>query len=62
MKVSTVIFDFGGVIAEEGWAKGVRIIAEKCGHDRKLFGLCVQAITDTGFCIGRVDNTATGKR
>lgn len=56
MKVSTVIFDFGGVIAEEGWAKGVRIIAEKCGHEPEgFFELCVQAITDTGFCLGKVD-------
>ncbi|QAR32813.1 HAD family phosphatase [Geovibrio thiophilus] len=56
MKVSTVIFDFGGVIAEEGWAKGVRIIAAKCGHEpESFFELCVQAIHDTGFCLGKVD-------
>lgn len=56
MKVSTVIFDFGGVIAEEGWAKGIRVIAGKCGHEpESFFELCVQAITETGFCVGKVD-------
>lgn len=56
MKVSTVIFDYGGVIAEEGWAKGVRIIAEKCGHEpESFFQLCVDAIQEVGFCIGNVD-------
>jgi putative hydrolase of the HAD superfamily len=56
MKVSTVIFDFGGVIAEEGWAKGVRIIAEKCGFEpEEFFNACVETIGETGFVIGKTD-------
>lgn len=56
MKVSTVIFDYGGVLADEGWAKGIRIVAARFGYEpESFFELCVQAITDTGFCLGKVD-------
>ncbi|WP_040463049.1 HAD family hydrolase [Limisalsivibrio acetivorans] len=53
--ITTVIFDFGGVIAEEGWAKGVRVIAEKCGHEPEgFFKLCVDTLFETGFVTGAV--------
>ena len=56
MKVSTIIFDYGGVLAEEGWAQGIRIVAAKFGYEpESFFELCVQAISDTGFCLGKVD-------
>jgi putative hydrolase of the HAD superfamily len=56
MKVSTVIFDYGGVLAEEGWAKGIRIVATKLGYEpESFFELCVQTISETGFCLGKVD-------
>ena len=36
-KIDVVLFDFGGVIAEEGFRKGLKVIAKANGLDEKGF-------------------------
>ena len=54
-KIDVVLFDFGGVIAEEGFIKGLKIIAKANGLDEKKF---IQAAFDvnysTGYILGKV--------
>jgi len=54
-KIDVVLFDFGGVIAEEGFIKGLKIIAKANGLDEKEF---IQAAFDvnysTGYILGKV--------
>ncbi|HAJ26634.1 MAG TPA: HAD family phosphatase [Syntrophus sp. (in: bacteria)] len=54
-KIDVVLFDFGGVIAEEGFMKGLKIIAKANGLDEKEF---IQAAFDvnysTGYILGKV--------
>ena len=46
---SVIMFDFGGVIAEEGFVKGMEEIAKKCGLDPKVV---VEAATDILYELG----------
>jgi len=54
-KIDVVLFDFGGVIAEEGFRKGLKVIAKANGLDEKGF---IQAAFDvnysTGYILGKV--------
>ncbi len=54
-KIDVVLFDFGGVIAEEGFRNGLKIIAEANGLDEEDF---IQAGFDvnysTGYILGKV--------
>jgi putative hydrolase of the HAD superfamily len=54
-KIDVVLFDFGGVIAEEGFRKGLKVIAKANGVDEKGF---IQAAFDvnysTGYILGKV--------
>jgi len=54
-KIDVVLFDFGGVIAEEGFRNGLKIIAKANGLDEKEF---IQAAFDvnysTGYILGKV--------
>lgn len=36
-KIDVVLFDFGGVIAEEGWKEGLKVIAQANGLDESRF-------------------------
>lgn len=51
--VDAVIFDFGGVLAEEGFFKGLTHVAEVQGIDREL-------LTETAVDIVRKDGYGTG--
>ena len=54
MKIRAVIFDFGGVIAEEGFQQGLYAIAEKFGLDRKrFFQLANEAVYNSGYVSGK---------
>ena len=54
-----VLFDFGGVIAEEGFRKGLEAIAEENGLDAKQFvALANELMYGTGYVVGRVDEHA----
>lgn len=54
-KIDVVLFDFGGVIAEEGFMKGLKIIAKANGLEEEEF---IQAAFDvnysTGYILGKV--------
>jgi HAD superfamily hydrolase (TIGR01509 family) len=53
MKICAVIFDFGGVIAEEGFQQGLYAIADKFGLDQKrFFQLANEAVYNSGYVTG----------
>jgi len=54
--IKAVLFDFGGVIAEEGFLGGVQAIGIQNGLDPKEFFNVVDAlIYETGYLIGAAD-------
>lgn len=56
MKIELVLFDFGGVIAEEGFREGIFAIAEKNNLDPRVFFADVSDyIITTGYLTGRCD-------
>lgn len=57
--IDVVLFDFGGVLAEEGFEKGLRAIAVKHGlNERNFFNLAHGLIHTTGYITGRADEHA----
>lgn len=58
-KVRGVYFDFGGVIAEEGFRDGLKAIAEKHAKaPQRFFDTAVEIIKDTGHLTGETDETS----
>jgi putative hydrolase of the HAD superfamily len=54
MKIKAILFDFGGVIAEEGFQQGLYAIAEKFGLDKKrFFQLANEAVYHSGYVTGK---------
>lgn len=54
--ITTVLIDFGGVLAEEGFLEGLRALGRKNGLDPDEFFKTVDAlIYETGYLTGRVD-------
>ncbi len=52
--IDTIMFDFGGVLAEEGFANGLRAIALRHGIDENGFlELARELIYSTGYVTGR---------
>jgi len=57
--IKAVLFDFGGVIAEEGFWEGLQAIGKEHGLDPEAFFQMVDAlIYETGYLIGKVDETS----
>jgi putative hydrolase of the HAD superfamily len=53
-KIEAVLFDFGGVIAEEGWKQGLKGIAEANGLDEtKFLQEAIDTIYATGHLLGK---------
>lgn len=53
-KISCLLIDFGGVLAEEGFRKGLLAIAEKCGKDPEaFFQLAADLVYDCGYVTGK---------
>jgi FMN phosphatase YigB (HAD superfamily) len=53
-KIEVVLFDFGGVIAEDGWKKGLRVIAKANGLDEsKFLQDAIDTIYATGYLLGK---------
>ena len=51
--IKAVLFDFGGVLAEEGFRKGLFALAETHGLDRdEVFAAGREAVHGTGYVIG----------
>jgi FMN phosphatase YigB (HAD superfamily) len=60
--VDVILFDFGGVLAEEGFAGGLAAIARKNEIDEKAFvTLGHELVHKTGFVTGRSDEAAYWK-
>jgi putative hydrolase of the HAD superfamily len=59
MMTKAVIFDFGGVLAEEGFLEGLKAIGRKAGLDAGEFSRMADAlIISTGYVTGRVPEAA----
>lgn len=57
--IRVIFFDFGGVIAEEGYIQGLRAIAGQNGRDpAELFQQARNVIFRTGYVYGRCDERA----
>lgn len=56
--VKAILFDFGGVIAEEGFREGLKKIAEKNGLDPAGFYAAAETlIHETGYLTGRTEES-----
>lgn len=54
MPIHTVLFDYGGVLAEEGFRQGLLAIAGKSGLDPEdFFATATETIYDCGYTIGK---------
>lgn len=54
--LDVVLFDFGGVLADEGFAKGLGAIAARNGlNEMDFFGLARELIHTTGYITGQAD-------
>ncbi|NLN60188.1 MAG: hypothetical protein GX147_05685 [Deltaproteobacteria bacterium] len=54
VKIEAVLFDFGGVIAEEGWKEGLDMIARANGLDPGTFlKTAADTIYETGYILGK---------
>lgn len=54
--IKAVFFDFGGVIAEEGWVQGLKEIAEHHGfYPPMFFDDACDVLWSTGYMYGRAD-------
>ena len=52
--IDVVLFDFGGVLSEEGWKKGLRVIAEANSLDIDNFiQTAADTIYETGYITGK---------
>jgi putative hydrolase of the HAD superfamily len=57
--IKTVIFDFGGVLAEEGFREGLLAIAGKHGLDPEAFFTDVDSLIEkTGYLTGMTDEVS----
>jgi putative hydrolase of the HAD superfamily len=62
MPVKAVVFDFGGVLAEEGFREGLRAIGEKNGlNPDDFFTIASELIYQTGYVTGMSDESAYWK-
>lgn len=54
--IKAILFDFGGVIAEEGFKNGLQAIARKQGLDPdRFFVTAEELVYSTGYVLGQVD-------
>ncbi|NIQ97328.1 MAG: HAD family phosphatase [Desulfuromonadales bacterium] len=54
--IRTVLFDFGGVLAEEGFRDGLKVIARRRGLEPEAFyKLGAEAVYDSGYVTGEGD-------
>ncbi len=56
--LKVLLFDFGGVLAEEGFREGLQAIGKKNGLEPdRFFALADALIFDSGYLTGRADET-----
>ena len=57
--IESIVFDFGGVVAEEGFRDGLRAIGAKNGLDpEQFFAVAGELIYGTGYVTGQADEAA----
>jgi putative hydrolase of the HAD superfamily len=57
--IRALLFDFGGVIAEEGFWEGLRAIGKEKGLDPDEFFRTVDALNyETGYLLGKADEAS----
>ncbi len=57
--ITSIVFDFGGVIAEEGFEEGLRAIGAKNGLDQaRFFAVARELIYETGYVTGHAPERA----
>lgn len=57
-KIQAVLFDYGGVLAEEGFREGLMAIAEANGlSPAQFFETATEAVYDTGYLTGRAQES-----
>jgi putative hydrolase of the HAD superfamily len=57
--IKAILFDFGGVIAEEGFKNGLQAIARKQGLDPdRFFSTAQDLVYSTGYVLGQADELA----
>ena len=57
--IKVILFDFGGVIAEEGFKNGLQAIARKQGLDPdRFFSVAQDLVYSTGYVLGQADEPA----
>ena len=60
--LDAVLLDFGGVLAEEGFASGLKAMAQAGGLDEHhVWQTGLQAVWDSGYVFGRADEAAFWK-
>ena len=53
-KIDVILFDFGGVLSEEGWKKGLKVIAEANALNVDSFiQTAADTIYETGYITGK---------
>jgi len=53
-KIAVILFDFGGVLSEEGWKKGLKVIAEANALNADSFiQTAADTIYETGYITGK---------
>ena len=56
--IKAILFDFGGVLAEEGFRDGLRALARRQGLDEShMFEVGMDAVYDSGWVEGRGDES-----
>ena len=56
--VRVLLFDYGGVVAEEGFREGLKASARRAGLDPDaFFELAARAVYDSGYVVGRAEET-----
>jgi putative hydrolase of the HAD superfamily len=54
--IGAVVFDFGGVLAEEGFREGLKTIAREKGlKPEEFYRICSNLVYQTGYIIGTLD-------
>lgn len=62
LPIKAVVFDFGGVLAEEGFREGLRAIGDKNGlNPDDFFAVASELVYQTGYVMGMTDESAYWK-
>ena len=57
--IKAVLFDFGGVLAEEGFREGLKVIGRKNGLDpEEFFAVTSDLIYTTAYVLGMANESA----